>query len=110
MASPFFFRKFRHARSTARIGRRGLEKVGRDSSYEQEGKVQFVMDAVYAMAHALHRMHRQRCHGNPGFCQDMADNIDGKELLGHIRAVRFNAPTGGLWLQPYQVQQANKQT
>ncbi|CAL8386398.1 unnamed protein product, partial [Gadus morhua 'NCC'] len=68
----------------------GLEKVGRDSSYEQEGKVQFVMDAVYAMAHALHRMHRQRCHGNPGFCQDMADNIDGKELLGHIRAVSFN--------------------
>uniref|UniRef100_A0A8C5BQV5 Glutamate metabotropic receptor 8 n=1 Tax=Gadus morhua TaxID=8049 RepID=A0A8C5BQV5_GADMO len=68
----------------------GLEKVGRDSSYEQEGKVQFVMDAVYAMAHALHRMHRQRCHGNPGFCQDMADNIDGKELLSHIRAVSFN--------------------
>ncbi|GLD63078.1 metabotropic glutamate receptor 8-like isoform X1 [Lates japonicus] len=71
-------------------GRRGLEKVGRDSSYEQEGKVQFVMDAVYAMAHALHRMHRELCYGYPGLCPRMANNIDGKELLGHIRAVSFN--------------------
>ncbi|KAI3366413.1 hypothetical protein L3Q82_000568 [Scortum barcoo] len=67
-----------------------LEKVGRDSSYEQEGKVQFVMDAVYAMAHALHRMHRELCYGYPGLCPRMANNIDGKELLGHIRAVSFN--------------------
>ncbi|XP_068162686.1 glutamate receptor, metabotropic 8a isoform X2 [Antennarius striatus] len=67
----------------------GLEKVGRDSSYEQEGKVQFVMDAVYAMAHALHRMHRELCYGYPGLCPRMA-NIDGKELLSHIRAVSFN--------------------
>lgn len=68
----------------------GLEKVGRDSSYEQEGKVQFVMDAVYAMAHALHRMHRELCYGYPGLCPRMANNIDGKELLSHIRAVSFN--------------------
>lgn len=68
----------------------GLEKVGRDSSYEQEGKVQFVMDAVYAMAHALHRMHRELCYGYPGLCPRMANNIDGKELLNHIRAVNFN--------------------
>lgn len=67
----------------------GLEKVGRDSSYEQEGKVQFVMDAVYAMAHALHRMHRELCYGYLGLCSRMA-NIDGKELLSHIRAVNFN--------------------
>ncbi|KAM4601784.1 glutamate receptor, metabotropic 8b [Polymixia lowei] len=67
----------------------GLEKVGRDSTYEQEGKVQFVMDAVYAMAHALHRMHRDLCSGFPGLCPRMA-NIDGKELLSYIRAVNFN--------------------
>uniref|UniRef100_A0AAZ3R9W1 G-protein coupled receptors family 3 profile domain-containing protein n=1 Tax=Oncorhynchus tshawytscha TaxID=74940 RepID=A0AAZ3R9W1_ONCTS len=71
----------------------GLEKVGRDSSYEQEGKVQFVMDAVYAMAHALHRMHRELCYGYPGLCPKMA-NIDGKELLSHIRAVNFNGNAG----------------
>ncbi|KAJ8387001.1 hypothetical protein AAFF_G00161780 [Aldrovandia affinis] len=71
----------------------GLEKVGRDSSYEQEGKVQFVMDAVYAMAHALHRMHRELCSGVPGLCARMS-NIDGKELLSHIRAVNFNGSAG----------------
>lgn len=72
----------------------GLEKVGRDSNYEQEGKVQFVMDAVYAMAHALHRMHRELCYGYPGLCPRMASNIDGKELLSHIRAVKFNGKFG----------------
>ncbi|XP_037316726.2 glutamate receptor, metabotropic 8a isoform X1 [Pungitius pungitius] len=72
----------------------GLEKVGRDSSYEQEGKVQFVMDAVYAMAHALHRMHRELCYGYPGLCPRMASSIDGKELLSYIRAVNFNGSAG----------------
>ncbi|KAK7129625.1 hypothetical protein R3I93_019313 [Phoxinus phoxinus] len=71
----------------------GLEKVGRDSSYEQEGKVQFVMDAVYAMAHALHRMHRDYCFGYPGLCPRMS-NINGKELLGYIRSVNFNGSAG----------------
>ncbi|XP_068168978.1 metabotropic glutamate receptor 8-like [Antennarius striatus] len=71
----------------------GLEKVGRDSTYEQEGKVQFVMDAVYAMAHALHEMHRQLCAGAPGPCPHMA-NVDGKELLNHIRGVSFNGSAG----------------
>lgn len=51
--------------------------------------MQFVMDAVYAMAHALHQMHREHCAGFPGLCPHMA-NIDGKELLAHIRAVGFN--------------------
>lgn len=72
----------------------GLEKVGRDSTYEQEGKVQFVMDAVYAMAHALHGMHHELCAGYPGLCPRMA-NIDGKELLAHIRGVNFNGKNSG---------------
>ncbi|XP_019737345.1 metabotropic glutamate receptor 8-like isoform X2 [Hippocampus comes] len=71
----------------------GLEKVGRDSAYEQEGKVQFVMDAVYAMAHALDRLHRQLCAGYAGVCPRMA-NVDGRELLAHVRAVNFNGSAG----------------
>uniref|UniRef100_A0AAY4DJA6 G-protein coupled receptors family 3 profile domain-containing protein n=1 Tax=Denticeps clupeoides TaxID=299321 RepID=A0AAY4DJA6_9TELE len=71
----------------------GLEKVGRDSAYEQEGKVQFVMDAVYAMAHALHRMHKDLCFGYPGLCPRMS-SINGKELLGYIRSVNFNGTAG----------------
>ncbi|XP_037109737.1 metabotropic glutamate receptor 8-like isoform X1 [Syngnathus acus] len=71
----------------------GSEKVGRDSSYEQEAKVQFVMDAVYAMAHALDRLHRQLCAGHAGLCPRMA-HVDGKELLTHIRAVHFDGSAG----------------
>lgn len=66
--------------------------MGRDSAYQQEGKVQFVMDAVYAMAQALHRMHQDVCGGSPGLCPRMA-NVDGRELLAHIRAVNFNGKT-----------------
>ncbi|KAK1167026.1 metabotropic glutamate receptor 8-like isoform X1 [Acipenser oxyrinchus oxyrinchus] len=71
----------------------GLEKIGRDSSFEQEGKVQFVIDAVYAMAHSLHRMHKDLCPGYVGLCPRMS-NIDGKELLSYIRAVNFNGSAG----------------
>ncbi|XP_077373909.1 glutamate receptor, metabotropic 8b isoform X2 [Festucalex cinctus] len=71
----------------------GLEKVGRDSAYEQEGKVQFVMDAVYAMAHALDRLQRRLCAGRAGLCPRMAD-VDGEELLAHVRAVDFNGSAG----------------
>uniref|UniRef100_A0A8C5PQ84 Glutamate metabotropic receptor 8 n=1 Tax=Leptobrachium leishanense TaxID=445787 RepID=A0A8C5PQ84_9ANUR len=74
-----------------RTGR--LEKIGRDSSYEQEGKVQFVIDAVYSMAHALNNMHRDLCPGYIGLCSRMKA-IDGKELLAYIRAVNFNGSAG----------------
>ena len=67
----------------------GLERIARDSSYEQEGKVQFVIDAVYSMAYALHNMHKDVCPGYIGICPRMS-TIDGKELLGYIRAVNFN--------------------
>lgn len=79
----------------------GLERIARDSSYEQEGKVQFVIDAVYSMAYALHNMHRDLCPGYIGLCPRMS-TIDGKELLGYIRAVNFNGKLqllGGLSLR-----------
>ncbi|XP_078198254.1 metabotropic glutamate receptor 8 isoform X2 [Callithrix jacchus] len=71
----------------------GLERIARDSSYEQEGKVQFVIDAVYSMAYALHNMHKDLCPGYIGLCPRMS-TIDGKELLGYIRAVNFNGSAG----------------
>lgn len=87
----------------------GLEKVGRDSAYQQEGKVQFVMDAVYAMAQALHRMHQDVCGGAPGLCPGMA-NVNGKELLAHIRAVNFNGNCSRPRVSFYQVQSGRKNT
>lgn len=64
------------------------ERIGKDSNYEQEGKVQFVIDAVYAMAHALHNMHQELCPGKVGLCAKM-DPINGTHLLKHIRRLNF---------------------
>lgn len=65
------------------------ERIGQDSAYEQEGKVQFVIDAVYAMGHALHNMHKNLCPGKIGLCPKM-DPVDGAELLKYIRSVNFS--------------------
>lgn len=64
------------------------ERIGKDSNYEQEGKVQFVIDAVYVMAHALHNMHKELCPGKVGLCAKM-DPINGTHLLKHIRRLNF---------------------
>ncbi len=66
----------------------GEERIGRDSSYEQEGKVQFVIDAVYAVAYALHSMHQDLCPGKVGLCSKM-ETINGTLLLKYIRNVNF---------------------
>ncbi|XP_069738712.1 metabotropic glutamate receptor 6-like [Phaenicophaeus curvirostris] len=70
----------------------GRERIGRDSPYEQEGKVQFVIDAVLAMAHALHSLLGESCPGG-GLCPAM-DPPDGRRLLQHIRRVAFNGSAG----------------
>lgn len=67
----------------------GEERISQDSQYEQEGKVQFVIDAVYAMAHALHSMHMDLCPGSMGVCEKM-DPVEGRMLLQYIRSVNFN--------------------
>ncbi|XP_033825915.2 metabotropic glutamate receptor 7-like [Periophthalmus magnuspinnatus] len=67
----------------------GQERIGIDSKYEQEGKVQFVIDAVYAMAHALHDMHRDLCPDHPSVCPQM-EAAEGKTLLKYIRNASFN--------------------
>uniref|UniRef100_A0A8C6WR11 Glutamate receptor, metabotropic 6a n=1 Tax=Neogobius melanostomus TaxID=47308 RepID=A0A8C6WR11_9GOBI len=66
----------------------GEERIGHDSLYEQEGKVQFVIDAVYAVAHALHTMIQDLCPGAKGVCSNM-DPVEGKALLNYIRAVNL---------------------
>ncbi|XP_018620371.2 metabotropic glutamate receptor 7-like [Scleropages formosus] len=71
----------------------GQERIGIDSQYEQEGKVQFVIDAVYAMAHALHNMQKDLCPDTPGVCPEM-ELAGGKKLLKYIRSVRFNGSAG----------------
>ncbi|XP_008317587.1 metabotropic glutamate receptor 7-like [Cynoglossus semilaevis] len=67
----------------------GQERIGVHSKYEQEGKVQFVIDAVYAMAHALHHMHKDLCPDHLGICPQM-ESAEGKVLLKYIRNINFN--------------------
>uniref|UniRef100_A0A8C1RM27 Glutamate metabotropic receptor 7 n=1 Tax=Cyprinus carpio TaxID=7962 RepID=A0A8C1RM27_CYPCA len=71
----------------------GQERIGTDSKYEQEGKVQFVIDAVYAMAHALHNMQKDLCPDQSGVCGEM-EHAGGKKLLKYIRSVSFNGSAG----------------
>ncbi|KAH0628910.1 hypothetical protein JD844_010545 [Phrynosoma platyrhinos] len=80
----------------------GDERIGRDSTYEQEGKVQFVIDAVYAMAYALHNMHLDLCPGHIGVCDKM-DPIHGRTLLNYILAVNFNDAPGRYDIFQYQL-------
>lgn len=56
--------------------------------YEQESKTQFVVDAVYAFAHALHNLYVDLCKPNTvGICPEMA-SYDGydfyKNYLLHV--------------------------
>ncbi|XP_043976954.1 metabotropic glutamate receptor 4-like isoform X1 [Gambusia affinis] len=69
------------------------ERIGKDSDFEQEGKVQFVIDAVYSMAHGLHNMHKELCPGKVGLCAKM-DPINGTHLLKHIRRLNFSGIAG----------------
>nr|XP_032822592.1 metabotropic glutamate receptor 8-like [Petromyzon marinus]XP_032822593.1 metabotropic glutamate receptor 8-like [Petromyzon marinus] len=71
----------------------GEERIGVDAPYEQEGKVPFVIDAVYAMAHALHSMHQELCPDAVGLCPRM-NPVNGQELLRYIRKVNFTGCTG----------------
>ncbi len=48
-----------------------------------------MIDAVYAMAHALHSMHIDLCPGSTGVCEKM-DPVEGRMLLQYIRSVNFN--------------------
>ncbi|XP_075869402.1 metabotropic glutamate receptor 7-like [Nelusetta ayraudi] len=74
----------------------GQERIGVDSSYQQEATVHLVMDAVLTFAHALHNMQRDLCPLNDGLCPDM-ELAGGRKLLRYIRNVSFNG-SGGTWV------------
>ena len=71
--------------------------AGQQRGHQQEGLVPFVVDAVYAMAHALEDMRVRKCGRNSrGLCAAMR-KIDGSELLQFIRNVSFQ----GASLKPH---------
>ncbi|XP_028305418.1 metabotropic glutamate receptor 3 isoform X2 [Gouania willdenowi] len=62
------------------------------SSFEPESKIMFVVNAVYAMAFALHNMQRSLCSGTNQLCESMKA-LDGRKLYrDYILNVSFTGP------------------
>lgn len=57
--------------------------------YEQESKVQFVVDAVYAFALALHNLRRDVCGRSEGLCPSMANYDRGAFYRNYLLNVSF---------------------
>jgi len=59
------------------------------SGYEQESKVQFVVDAVYAFALALNKLHHDLCGHDEGLCSSMANYDRGAFYKNYLLNVAF---------------------
>lgn len=59
------------------------------SGYEQESKVQFVVDAVYAFALALNNLRRKLCGRGEGLCSSMANYDRGAFYRNFLLNVSF---------------------
>uniref|UniRef100_A0A665WI49 Metabotropic glutamate receptor 1 n=1 Tax=Echeneis naucrates TaxID=173247 RepID=A0A665WI49_ECHNA len=66
---------------------------GLHEHYVQDSKMGFVINAIYAMAHGLHDMHKELCPGQTGLCEAM-DPIDGSKLLDYILKTSFRGVSG----------------
>ncbi|XP_061085298.1 metabotropic glutamate receptor 3-like isoform X1 [Conger conger] len=63
-----------------------------DSDFEPESKIMFVVNAVYAMAHALHQMQRTLCANTTQLCPAMKP-LDGRKLYrDYLLNLNFKAP------------------
>uniref|UniRef100_W5L5C2 Metabotropic glutamate receptor 1 n=1 Tax=Astyanax mexicanus TaxID=7994 RepID=W5L5C2_ASTMX len=62
-------------------------------NYVQDSKMGFVINAIYAMAHGLHDMHREMCPNHEGLCEAM-DPIDGSKLLDYLLKTSFSGISG----------------
>ncbi|XP_008395957.1 metabotropic glutamate receptor 1 isoform X2 [Poecilia reticulata] len=66
---------------------------GLHDNYVQDSKMGFVINAIYAMAHGLHDMHKELCPGQTGLCEAM-DPIDGSKLLDYLLKTSFRGVSG----------------
>ncbi|KAG8011321.1 Metabotropic glutamate receptor 1 [Nibea albiflora] len=62
-------------------------------NYVQDSKMGFVINAIYAMAHGLHDMHKELCPDQTGLCEAM-DPIDGSKLLDYLLKTSFKGVSG----------------
>ncbi|XP_076222677.1 metabotropic Glutamate Receptor [Nomia melanderi] len=64
------------------------------TGYEQESKVQFVVDAVYAFGYALHNLQRDMCPNRIGLCTTMANYDRGVFYRNYLLNVSFTDEAG----------------
>ncbi|XP_066535238.1 metabotropic glutamate receptor 5b [Hoplias malabaricus] len=61
--------------------------------YAQDTKMGFVINAIYSMAHGLHKMHKSLCGSAGGLCDAMRP-IDGAKLLDFLMKTNFTGVSG----------------
>ncbi|XP_041047810.1 glutamate receptor, metabotropic 2a [Carcharodon carcharias] len=83
----FWEQKFHCSLRTLDCGRNSLKM-----KFEQETKIMFVLNAVYAMAHALHNMQRALCPNTTKLCDNMRPMNGKKFYKDYIIKVHFDAP------------------
>ncbi|XP_034175458.2 metabotropic Glutamate Receptor [Osmia lignaria lignaria] len=71
-----------------------LLRLTTSTGYEQESKVQFVVDAVYAFAIALHNLKQDMCVKIEGLCSTMANYDRGSFYRNYLLNVSFEDEAG----------------
>lgn len=61
-------------------------RISESNGYRQEQKVQFVVDAVYAMAHALHKAWHNLCDAQYGTVCEALKELNGKLILANTHS------------------------
>ncbi|XP_023135546.2 glutamate receptor, metabotropic 2b [Amphiprion ocellaris] len=68
------------------------ERSLRDGTFEQESKIMFVVNAVYAMAYALHNMRQAVCSNTSKVCDAMKPGNGKRFYKEFILKTKFEAP------------------
>ena len=64
-------------------------RIGAHNGYIQDAKVQFVIDGVYAFAHALDKLRKDVCGENEGVCEEIMRIPGGTFYRNYLLNVSF---------------------
>ncbi|XP_066554197.1 metabotropic glutamate receptor 2-like isoform X1 [Amia ocellicauda] len=84
----FWEHRFQCSLHDLSCGQRSLK----DGKFEQESKIMFVVNAVYAMAHALHNMRQAVCPNSTKICDAMKPGNGKRFYREYILKTKFDAP------------------